>query len=267
MKNGSIAIGNTEMYYVSFGKGKKTLTVLPGLSDGLATVKGKALLLAPPYKRFSKEYTVYMFSRKNEMPEGYTIRQMAEDQAAALKGLGIDKTSVLGVSQGGMIAQYLAIDHPEMVEKLILAVTAPYANDKAKDAVVTWIEMAKKGDHVSLMVDTAERMYSKAYLDKNRKLFPLMARFTKPGNYERFLRNAYAILDFDARSELEKISCPALIIAGGDDNTVGNEAPNELTRAIPGSKMYIYEGLGHGAYEEAGDFYDRVYEFCESQYA
>ena len=264
MKNGSIAIGNTEMYYVSFGKGKKTLTVLPGLSDGLATVKGKALLLAPPYKRFSKEYTVYMFSRKNDMPEGYTIRQMAEDQAAALKRLGMEKTSVLGVSQGGMIAQYLAIDHPEMVEKLILAVTAPYANDKAKDAVVTWIEMAKKGDHVSLMVDTAERMYSKAYLDKNRKLFPLMARFTKPGNYERFLRNAYAILDFDARSELEKISCPALIIAGGDDNTLGNEAPNELTRAIPGSKMYIYEGLGHGAYEEAGDFYDRVYEFCES---
>ena len=45
---------------------------------------------------------------------------------------------------------------------------------------------------------------------------------------------------------------------------MGNEAPNELTRAIPGSKMYIYEGLGHGAYEEAGDFYDRVYEFCES---
>ncbi|MBO4819523.1 MAG: alpha/beta hydrolase [Firmicutes bacterium] len=252
------------MYYVSFGKGKKTLTVLPGLSDGLATVKGKALLLAPPYKRFSKEYTVYMFSRKNDMPEGYTIRQMAEDQAAALKRLGMEKTSVLGVSQGGMIAQYLAIDHPEMVEKLILAVTAPYANDKAKDAVVTWIEMAKKGDHVSLMVDTAERMYSKAYLDKNRKLFPLIAGFTKPGNYERFLRNAYAILDFDARSELEKISCPALIIAGGDDNTVGNEAPNELTRAIPGSKMYIYEGLGHGAYEEAGDFYDRVYEFCES---
>ena len=264
MKNGSITIGNTEMYYVSFGKGKKTLTVLPGLSDGLATVKGKALLLAPPYKRFSKEYTVYMFSRKNDMPEGYTIRQMAEDQAAALKRLGMEKTSVLGVSQGGMIAQYLAIDHPEMVEKLILAVTAPYANDKAKDAVVTWIEMAKKGDHVSLMVDTAERMYSKAYLDKNRKLFPLIAGFTKPGNYERFLRNAYAILDFDARSELEKISCPALIIAGGDDNTVGNEAPNELTRAIPGSKMYIYEGLGHGAYEEAGDFYDRVYEFCES---
>ena len=105
-KNGSVKIGNTEMYYASFGSGSKTLVALPGLSDGLATVKGKALVLSQPYKKFLKDYTVYMFSRKNEMPEGYTIRQMASDQAKAMKELGIDKAYVLGVSQGGMIAQY-----------------------------------------------------------------------------------------------------------------------------------------------------------------
>ena len=69
------------------------------------------------------------------MPEGYTIRQMAADQAAAMKSLGIDRASVLGVSQGGMVAQYLAIDYPEMIEKLILAVTAPYANTVVRNAV------------------------------------------------------------------------------------------------------------------------------------
>ena len=264
MKNGKVSIGDTDMYYVSFGNGKKNLTVLPGLSDGLATVKGKALLLAPPYKRFSKEYTVYMFSRKNEMPKSYSIRQMAEDQAAVLKTLGIEKTTVLGVSQGGMIAQYLAIDHPETVEKLILAVTAPYANDTAKSAVASWIEMAEKGDHAALMADTAERTYSKAYLDKNRKMLSLAAGLTKPASYERFYRNAEAILSFDARPDLPKINCPTLIIAGSDDKTVGNEAPYELKRAITGSELYIYEGLGHGLYEEARDFYDRVYEFCVS---
>ena len=262
MKNGKVSIGDTEMYYVSFGNGKKNLTVLPGLSDGLATVKGKALLLASPYKRFSKEYTVYMFSRKNEMPKSYTIRQMAEDQAAVLKTLGIEKTAVLGVSQGGMVAQYLAIDHPETVEKLILAVTAPYANETAKGAVASWIEMAEKGDHAALMADTAERTYSKAYLDKNRKILSLAAGLTKPASYERFYRNAEAILSFDARKDLPKINCPTLIIGGNDDNTVGNEAPYELQRSIANSDIYIYEGLGHGIYEEAEDFYDRVYEFC-----
>ncbi|MBR2823797.1 MAG: alpha/beta hydrolase [Clostridia bacterium] len=265
MKNGNVAIKDTDMYYVSFGHGGKNLVALPGLSDGLATVKGKALFLKAPYRRFLNEYTVYMFSRKNKMPEGYTIRQMADDQAFAMKALGIGRAAVLGVSQGGMISQYLAIDHPELVEKLILAVTAPYANDVVKDAVGSWIGMAKQEDHVRLMVNTAERMYSKAYLERNRKLFPVMARFTKPRSYERFLRNACAIMEFDAREELSKMSCPVLIIAGDDDNTVGNDAPYELNEGIPNSRMFIYEGLGHGVFEEAKDFYDRVYEFCVSE--
>ena len=262
MKNGRLVLDHTDMYYVCFGHGSKNLVVLPGLSDGLTTVKGKALFLRGPYKRFLTEYTVYMFSRKNDMPEGYTIRQMAEDQALAMKKLGLSRAMVLGVSQGGMVAQYLAIDYPEMVEKLILAVTAPNANDVVKDAVGAWIEMAKQNDHVRLMVDTAEKVYSKPYLEKNRKLFPLVARFTKPESYERFFRNAYAILGFDAREELFKIACPTLIIAGEDDHTVGNEAPFVINRGIPGSEVYIYQGLGHGAYEEAKDFYDRVFNFC-----
>ncbi|MCR5799183.1 MAG: alpha/beta hydrolase [Lachnospiraceae bacterium] len=263
MKNGCVKIDDTDMYYVSFGQGPKKLVVLPGLSDGLATVKGKAFLLSTSYKRFMKDHTVYIFSRKNDMPEGYTIRQMAEDQAKAMKALGIDKADVLGVSQGGMISQYLAIDHPQMVEKLILAVTAPNANTVVKDAVSSWIDMAQKDDHVSLMVDTAEKMYSKAYLEKNRKYFPLIAKFTNPKSYDRFFKNAYAILGFDARGELREICCPTLIIAGEDDNTVGNEAPYLLSEGIKDSELFIYKGLGHGTFEEAKDFYDRIYEFCE----
>ena len=56
--------------------------------------------------------------------------------------------------------------------------------------------------------------------------------------------------------------CPTLIIAGSDDRTVGNDAAFELNRRISGSELYIYDGLGHGAFEEAKDFYDRVFEFC-----
>ncbi len=265
MKNGCVAIGDTDMYYVSFGHGKKNLVVLPGLSDGLATVKGKALFLAPSYLKFFRNYRVYLFSRKNNMPEGYSIRQMASDQAAAMKALGIDKAAILGVSQGGMIAQYLAIDHPELAEKLILAVTAPYANPVVRDALHSWIELAKREDHVSLMTDTAQRMYSKTYLKKNRNLIPLYANVTKPKSYERFFKNAYAILAFDAREELDQISCPTFIISGTEDNTVGNAAPFEFQARIPKCQVYLYEGRGHGAFEEARDFYDRVYDFCEAE--
>ncbi len=261
-KNGYVPLGDTEMYYVSFGDGDKNLVVLPGLSDGLATVKGKAGILSVSYRKFFSGYTVYMFSRKNSMPDGYTIRDMAEDQILAMKALGIGQACVLGVSQGGMIAQYMAIDHPETVTGLILAVTAPNANSTVRDAVSGWIEMAERGDHTTLMEDTAEKMYSEAYLRKNRKLFPLLVKFTKPSSYDRFLKNARAILGFDSREELSAIRCPTLILAGSDDHTVGNEAPYELHAAIPGSELFVYDGLGHGAFEEAKDFYDRVLEFC-----
>ena len=262
--NGTVKIGDTEMYYVSFGTGQKNLIVLPGLSDGLATVKGKALVLSLPYRKYFDEYTVYMFSRKNKMPGGYSIRDMARDQSSVLSMLGIEKTSVLGVSQGGMISQYIAIDNPSLVEKLILAVTAPYAGPVAVDSVSTWIEMAKKGDHLSLMTDTAERMYSDEYLKKNRRMFPLLARLTRPGGYERFFRNAEAILEFDAREDLCRIECPTLVIAGSDDKTVGNDAARELHDGIAGSELFIYEGLGHGTFEEAKDFYDRVLGFLRT---
>ena len=263
MKNGRVEIGHTEMDYVCFGRGERKLVVLPGLSDGLATVKGKALMLASPYRRFFRDYTVYMFSRKEDMPEGYTIEAMADDQARAMGKLGIDAACVLGVSQSGMIAQCLAIRHPERVERLILAVTAPSANGTVRAAVSGWIDMARRGDHAALMVDTAEKMYSDAWLRRNRKLFPLLARFTKPSSYDRFLKNAQAILRFDARDALHSIGCPTLILAGSDDQTVGTDAAQELRRGIAGSVLHVYNGLGHGAYEEARDFYDRVRAFCD----
>ncbi|MBQ6088863.1 MAG: alpha/beta fold hydrolase, partial [Firmicutes bacterium] len=139
LKNGCVRIGDTEMSYASFGSGKRTVIILPGLSDGLATVRGKALLLAKPYKMFFDEFTVYMFSRKDDMPDGYSIRDMADDQAAALKELGIEKACVMGVSQGGMIAQYLAACHPELVEKLVIAVSASSFNEITENRIGLWM--------------------------------------------------------------------------------------------------------------------------------
>ena len=136
---------------------KSLSSLFRGLSDGLATVKGKAIILSKPYKAFFDDYTVYMFSRKNKMPEGYSIQDMADDLAKALQSLGIQQTSVMGVSQGGMIAQYLTIRHPEMVEKLVLTVTAPCVNDMIRANVSSWIELAERGDHKSLMIDTAQQ--------------------------------------------------------------------------------------------------------------
>lgn len=262
-RNGEVPLGSTGMSYVSFGYGDRVLLLLPGLSDGLATVKGKALLLAKPFALFFEGYTVFMFSRKDHMPQGYSIREMARDQAEAMDRLGIGTACVLGVSQGGMIAQYLAIDCPERVEKLVLAVTAPRVNPMIRDCVTRWMGLARQGRHKELMMDTAEKTYSERYLKKYRRFYPLLGWAGRPKNYERFLINGSAILGFDAWDQLHRIVCPTLILGGEADRTVGVQASYEMREQIAGSELYVYPGLGHGAYEEAEDFYPRVFRFLE----
>ena len=264
-KGGSVRLSGASMEYVRFGTGKKHLIILPGLSDGLASVKGKALLLAVPYRRFFEDYTVWMFSRRDPLPRGFTIRDMAEDQAEALHTLGVDKTAVMGVSQGGMIAQFLAADHPSIIEALILAVTAPCVNDMICRHIQTWTAMAEANDHRSLMIDTAENSYSEAYLKKYRKMYPILGSLGKPGSYDRFLANGNAILNFDARDVLDRIVCPTLILGGEEDKIVGAEASRELHKRIQGSKLFIYPDLGHAAYEEAKNFNEKVFRFLEGQ--
>ena len=150
-KNGTLKIGSATMDYIRFGNGAKILIMLPGLGDGLRSVKGTALPMALMYREFCKDFTVYAFSRKSPLPEGYTTRDMAKDQAEAMGLLGIAKADIFGVSMGGMIAQYLAIDFPEKVNRLILTVTSARPNPLLKESVEEWVRLAKEGDHGAFM--------------------------------------------------------------------------------------------------------------------
>ena len=263
---GSVNIGTTSMEYVRFGNGPETLILLPGLSDGLSTVKGMAWVLSMPYRKYMHDYTIYMFSRKNDMPEGYTIEDMADDQASVLGQLGITKTAVLGVSQGGMIAQALAIRHPDLITKLIIAVSAPNANDLVKENVNRWLEIVSRNDHRALMIDTAEHYYSEGYRKKYRLLYPSLGLVGKPKTYERFIRNAQAILAFDMFDKLKLISCPTLILAGRNDQIVGVQASLDMHEQIAGSDLYIYEEYGHAPNEEDRHFYDRIFAWLKKEH-
>jgi hypothetical protein len=72
-------IGNTMMDYITFGEGEKTLVLIPGLS--FKTVRKFAEAFSFMYRIFGKDYTVYAFDRKRQLPIGYTIKNMADDLA------------------------------------------------------------------------------------------------------------------------------------------------------------------------------------------
>lgn len=261
VENGSILMGHTEMDYISYGKGKQVLVILPGLGDGLMTVRGKAVIFAAAYRIYSHAYKVYVFSRKNRLAQEYSTRDMARDQAEAMKRLGITKAAVLGISQGGMIAQYLAIDYPELVEKLVLCVTLARQNDNIQKVVSHWTVLAQRQDYKGLLIDTAEHTYSEKKLKTYRLLYPFLGWTGQPADFSRFLIQASSCMRHNSYEELGRIKCPTLVIGGDNDQITGNRASLELAEAIQNSSLHIYEGLGHGAYEEAKDFHKRVLAF------
>lgn len=260
-KEGCVSIDDTDMDYISFGDGNDILIMLPGLGDGLTTVKGMAIIMAMSYRMYAKNYKVYVFSRKNRLKEGYSTRDMARDHAEAMKILGIARANVLGISQGGMIAQYLAIDYPDLVEKLVLAVTLSKQNKIIQEIVKNWIVLAEQANYKHLMIDTVEKSYSEKYLKKYRLLYPFLGKVGMPKDFSRFLVQAAACIQHDAYEDLANIMCPTLVIGGDTDKIVGVTSSIELADKIKDSELLIYEGFGHAAYEEAKDFNNRVLSF------
>ena len=263
IRNGTLTLKNGRMDYIRFGKGARVLVMLPGLGDGLRTVKGTALPMALLYRRFAKKYTVYAFSRREPLAAGMTTRDMAAEQAQAMEALGIDRADILGVSMGGMIAQWLAIDHPHRVGKLILTVTCAEQNPVLRESIREWVDLAKAGDHAGFMDSNLRRIYSERYYRQNKWMAPLIGALTKPKSYDRFFIQAEACLTHDARAELQSIQAQTLVIGGEKDLALGGEASKVLAAHIPGAALKMYPQWGHGLYEEAGDFNDQVLRFLE----
>lgn len=263
-KNGCLKIDDTEMEYIRFGKGSKKLIMIPGLGDGLKTVKGLAIPFAMLYRKYAADYTVYVFSRKNNLKQGSSTRDMAKDLVTAMNLLHIERASVIGISQGGMIAQYLAIDAPEKVEKLVLVVTLCKPNETVTRVINEGIKMAEANDYRGIFIDTAEKSYTEKRLRMVRRFYPILTRFTKPTYLTRYIIQAHACITHNAEAELDKIKCPTLVIGGDADQMVGSHSSKELAEGIQNSKLILYHGLGHGLYEEADDFNDQVLSFLEA---
>ncbi len=260
-KNKSVKIGNASMNYAEFGNGEKNLIMIPGLGDGLRTDNKLAHMYALLYGKFAKDYKVYVFSQKTEMPDRYSTRKMARDIKDAMDMIGIKQADVIGVSLGGMIAQHLAADYPEKVKKLVLVVTSARKNQYIQAAISSWIEMAKRGDYRRLMIDNFKKMYTKEYLEKNKWVMPVASKIGKPKSYDRFIIMANACIHHDAYEKLEKIRANTLVIGGALDRTVGAKASKELVEKIPNAKIKMYEEYGHALYDEAKDFNQTVLEF------
>lgn len=161
-----IRIGEIEMKYARFGEGQKHFIMIPGLS--IKEVTPSAPAVAAAYEAFAKEYTVWLFDRRLNAPEDYSIAAMSDDTAQVIKELGIENADFFGASQGGMICQYIAINYPKLVHKLVLGSTLCRPCRQSVEVINGWIDAALACDGRRLVADSISRIYSKATLDAYR---------------------------------------------------------------------------------------------------
>lgn len=182
--------------YVTFGRGDKVLVIITGLSlQGLSDMSDLAIYSL--FYRFAKEYKVYIFDRKDHIKEGISIENMADDLYHSLQELHIANTSIIGMSQGGMIAQLFAIKYPQKVTSLVLALTFSRNNDISRETIGGWIEMAEMGDMAKLNKDSMCKTFSSPMLKKLYVINKLFMRTVSVEKQERFVRLAKSILEFD----------------------------------------------------------------------
>lgn len=246
--------------YITFGKGNKTLIIITGLSlQGLSDMSN--LTIYSLFSRYARDYKVYIFDRKGHIEEGITIEDMADDLYQSLQELHIDNASIIGISQGGMIAQLFAIKYPQKVKSLVLALTLSRNNTISRETIGGWIEMAEKGDMDQLNMDSVSKSFSSPVLKKLYVINRLFLKSVSKEKRHRFVCLAKSILEFDCHRSLDKITCPTLVLGAKKDLVLGVNGARELANGIPNASYYEFSKLGHAAFIESKQFNKMILEF------
>ena len=250
------------MKYFKFGTGEKTAVIIPGLS--LKSVTESAASVESAYRAMKNDYTVYVFDRRMDCAEPYTVEDMADDMAAAFDALGIRGAYVFGASQGGMIGLTLAIKCPDLVSKLAVSSTAARMTADNQGVVLEWVRLAEEGDADGLIDSFINKVYTKGFAEKYGAIIKQMLGDVSDAELNRFIVTAKACKGFDIYDRLADIKCPVLVIGARYDMVLGAESSVELAEKAK-AELYIYEDYGHAVYDEAPDHLSRLMSFFEDQ--
>lgn len=259
--NNLLSIENTTLEYFSFGEGKRNFVILPGL--GTRSILFSAMPIASAYRAFTKDYTVWVFDRAKDV-DGCTMRDFARHTALAMKQLGVESADVFGASMGGMIAQYLAIDFPELVHSLVLGSTIARRNPTAERVIGSWADAATVDTLQALTGDMITRLYAAETLQKYGDALLRINDGLTGEELSRFRVQARAITTYNAYDELDKIHCPALVLGVEGDKVLGDEGSDELADALC-CDQYMYPATyGHCVFDEAPDYKERIMKWLAS---
>lgn len=199
-------------------------------------------------------------------PGPYAIADMAGDIVAVLDAAGVRRAHVLGASLGGMVAQELAIDHPERVDGLILACTTPgwplaYPMPRASVRLIAatpgmTAEVARRR-HVENALSARTVQHRPELVDRLIELHG-----SRPADPATLSAQAAAGARYSGRRRQTRILARTLVINGAADTVVDPRNGKLLAERIPGARLVTFPELGHLLFWEDPDgFADAVISF------
>jgi pimeloyl-ACP methyl ester carboxylesterase len=239
------------MEYLTWGSGAKTVLFLQG-GPGSDLPAGMLLRLFQrrlrPYA--AAGFTVWIVTRRRNMPTGHSVADMADDVAQAIAGdLGGRVDLVVGESYGGMIAQYLAARHPDRVAHTAVVAAAAEVSAWGKDVDLRMAQGVVDGDRTAAGGAMLEYLLPRASASGPPTARPSHRRLDHRG-YRKvprddLLTEAQAEVAFDSRAILPRIREPILLICGDRDQFFTRDVVEETAGLIPNCSLIWYPGKGH----------------------
>jgi 3-oxoadipate enol-lactonase len=183
--------------------------------------------------------------RSADLPGPYNVPQLAKDLAEVLDRLKIDSADVLGYSQGGAVAQQLALDYPERVRRLVLACTYSCnllsRRERLEGAVMPWVVRLIGPAGLARLIVFAGGGGPPLMREQRDGLRNMLAA----NDRAHAVAAIQAMTSFDSRGWLDRITRPTLVIAGDADTAVPLHHARMLAAGIPGARLRLVEGAGH----------------------
>ena len=245
--------------YVRFGNGPENLMILPGITlQNEPPSRLDAWTYRLGFGRFARNHTVFVVNRKRGMPPGYTTRDMAADYARVMEE-ELGPSHVMGFSTGGHIAQYVALDRPDLVSSLTLVVAASRMSEAGCVICERWRTLARQRRWLDLRADMASVTVTG---ETNKRLAGAFMKVLgglvlgMPSDPSDFVTTLEADLGHDTTARLPELSAPTLIVGGSVDPFFPEPLLRETAGKIPDAELRVYEGVGHGVPKERKRCYE-----------
>jgi pimeloyl-ACP methyl ester carboxylesterase len=239
---------------------------VPGLGEDASTWEPQAAALADGLRtvRYDGRGTL-----ANPSPAGpYRLSGLVADAVAALDDAGVARAHVVGASLGGVVAQQLALTHPERVASLVLISTWA-APDRALRALLsTWRWAAEQARSAADLLQVAwssthsPRAWNSGVVDD--RISAVESRMARAGDRawrtarEAFIWTTWAAQEHDARLSLPGVGVPALVVAGAEDRVLGPEHALELSALLPASTLVVVPHAGHLVFDDQPEAFDAL---------